>query len=163
VTPHLTCGSAWTPRFESSRSWSAELSGRLAPFRASPIYRARGLEQIDGRRTIRAHGTSAMPVWGEVFEQSFVDTRNKRRATLNRVVALTRTCCACPSTTSGCRVRRADVKTVAPSSALFQRQPRGGCREPSPQYAELVELGRSDVHASRTDIERFFAPPAGGR
>lgn len=27
----------------------------------------------------------------------------------------------------------------------------------------LVDLGRSDVHASRTEIERFFAPPAGGR
>ncbi len=27
----------------------------------------------------------------------------------------------------------------------------------------LVELGRSDVYASRTEIERFFAPPADGR
>jgi hypothetical protein len=27
----------------------------------------------------------------------------------------------------------------------------------------LVELGRSDVHTSRTAIERFFAKPAGGR
>ena len=37
---------------------------------------------IDGRRTIRAHGTSAMPVWGEVFEQSLEEKPHTRRITL---------------------------------------------------------------------------------
>jgi mono/diheme cytochrome c family protein len=47
------------------------------------------MKQIDGRRTIRAHGTSAMPVWGAVFEQSLIDAPHQRRMTLNRVMALT--------------------------------------------------------------------------
>src|SRR5262245_1771174 len=27
------------------------------------------MKVIDGRRTVRAHGTAAMPVWGQVFEE----------------------------------------------------------------------------------------------
>jgi len=30
------------------------------------------MRQFDERPTIRAHGTAAIPVWGEVFEQSLV-------------------------------------------------------------------------------------------
>jgi mono/diheme cytochrome c family protein len=44
--------------------------------------------RIDGRRTIRAHGASAMPVWGEVFEQSLIATPHQRRTTLQRVQAI---------------------------------------------------------------------------
>jgi Ca2+-transporting ATPase len=40
------------------------------------------MQQIDGRRTIRAHGTAAMPVWGEVFEQSLIDEPHRRRTAL---------------------------------------------------------------------------------
>ena len=47
------------------------------------------MKQIDGRRTVRAHGTSAMPVWGEVFEQSLIAEPFQRRTTLQRVQALT--------------------------------------------------------------------------
>ena len=32
------------------------------------------MREIDGRSTVRAHGTSSMPVWGEIFE------REKERA-----------------------------------------------------------------------------------
>jgi len=46
------------------------------------------IKQIDGRRTIRAHGTPAMPVWGEVFEESLVEEPHRRRTTLQRVQAL---------------------------------------------------------------------------
>ena len=46
------------------------------------------MRQIDGRRTIRAHGTAAMPVWGEVFEQSLIREPHKRRTTLLMVQSL---------------------------------------------------------------------------
>ncbi len=47
------------------------------------------VKQIDGRRTARAHGTAAMPVWGEVFEQSSVVERGNFLPTLGRTMALT--------------------------------------------------------------------------
>jgi mono/diheme cytochrome c family protein len=46
------------------------------------------MRQIDGRRTIRAHGTAEMPVWGETFEQSLIDEPHKRRTTLHMVQTL---------------------------------------------------------------------------
>ena len=46
------------------------------------------MQEIDGRRTIRAHGTAAMPVWGEVFEQSLIGEPHRRRTALLRVQAL---------------------------------------------------------------------------
>ena len=46
------------------------------------------IKQIDGRRTIRAHGTSAMPVWGEIFEQSLIEEPHRRRTTLQRLQTL---------------------------------------------------------------------------
>jgi hypothetical protein len=38
------------------------------------------MKVIDGRRTVRAHGTAAMPVWGEVFEQTADPGREHRQA-----------------------------------------------------------------------------------
>jgi mono/diheme cytochrome c family protein len=46
------------------------------------------MRQIDGSRTVRAHGSAAMPVWGEVFDQSLIDEPHRRRTTLLRVQAL---------------------------------------------------------------------------
>jgi mono/diheme cytochrome c family protein len=46
------------------------------------------MEQIDGRRTIRAHGTAGMPVWGEVFEQSLITEPHARRTALLQVQTL---------------------------------------------------------------------------
>lgn len=46
------------------------------------------MRAIDGRRTIRAHGTSAMPVWGQRFEESLKDEPHTRRVTLLHVQAL---------------------------------------------------------------------------
>jgi mono/diheme cytochrome c family protein len=46
------------------------------------------MRTIDGRRTVRAHGTSAMPVWGEVFEESLIGTPHRRRIALLQVQAL---------------------------------------------------------------------------
>ena len=46
------------------------------------------MRQIDGRRTIRPHGTAAMPVWGEVFEQSLIEEPHKQRTALLTVQIL---------------------------------------------------------------------------
>jgi len=46
------------------------------------------MEVIDGRRAVRAHGTSAMPVWGEVFEQVHLDDTHAKRLALLQVQAL---------------------------------------------------------------------------
>jgi hypothetical protein len=46
------------------------------------------MRQIDGRRTIRAHGTAAMPVWGHAFEQAKEGEPHKGRATLLQVQSL---------------------------------------------------------------------------
>jgi mono/diheme cytochrome c family protein len=43
---------------------------------------------IDGRRTVRAHGTAAMPVWGEIFERSLIGEPRRRRQALEQVRAL---------------------------------------------------------------------------
>jgi mono/diheme cytochrome c family protein len=43
---------------------------------------------IDGRRTVRAHGTAAMPVWGRVFEQALIDHPRQRRLALQQVQRL---------------------------------------------------------------------------
>ena len=45
------------------------------------------MQVIDGRRTVRAHGNSLMPVWGQVFEQGSEDDRRARQA-LREVQAL---------------------------------------------------------------------------
>ena len=46
------------------------------------------MRQIDGSRTVRAHGSAAMPIWGEVFEQSLIDEPHRRRTALLHVHAL---------------------------------------------------------------------------
>ena len=46
------------------------------------------MREIDGRRTIRAHGTAAMPVWGTVLEQSLISEPHKRRTALHQVQTL---------------------------------------------------------------------------
>ena len=46
------------------------------------------MQQIDGSRTVRAHGSAAMPVWGEVFEQSLVGEPHRRRTALLHVQML---------------------------------------------------------------------------
>lgn len=43
---------------------------------------------IDGRRTVRAHGTGDMPVWGEVFVAAREGDSRQHRQTLRDVRAL---------------------------------------------------------------------------
>jgi mono/diheme cytochrome c family protein len=46
------------------------------------------MRDIDGRRTIRAHGTAEMPVWGEVFEESLIGEPHRRRTALLQMKTL---------------------------------------------------------------------------
>jgi hypothetical protein len=46
------------------------------------------MRDIDGTREVRAHGSSAMPVWGEVFSQSLLGKPYQRRTALLHVQAL---------------------------------------------------------------------------
>jgi mono/diheme cytochrome c family protein len=46
------------------------------------------MSAIDGGRTIRAHGESAMPVWGEVFEEELKDAAHAKRTALLQVRAI---------------------------------------------------------------------------
>ncbi|HEY8514085.1 MAG TPA: cytochrome c [Candidatus Binatia bacterium] len=41
------------------------------------------MKVIDGRRTIRAHGDAAMPVWGRVFEHALEGSPRQHRAALS--------------------------------------------------------------------------------
>ena len=43
---------------------------------------------IDGRRTIRAHGSESMPVWGRVFEQAMEGGGRAHRDSLRQVQML---------------------------------------------------------------------------
>ncbi len=43
---------------------------------------------IDGRQKVMAHGTTAMPVWGEVFEESLLGEPHRRRTALLAVKTL---------------------------------------------------------------------------
>ena len=43
---------------------------------------------IDGRRTIRAHGSSDMPVWGDVFVAALAGENRQHRNALRNVQAL---------------------------------------------------------------------------
>lgn len=46
------------------------------------------MKTIDGRRTVRAHGSGAMPVWGHVFEESVPDEGRQTRQGLRQVQAV---------------------------------------------------------------------------
>ena len=43
---------------------------------------------IDGRHAVPAHGSSEMPVWGEIFEQIHIDGDHAKRIALLQVQAL---------------------------------------------------------------------------
>lgn len=43
---------------------------------------------IDGRRTVRAHGDAAMPVWGHVFQQAMEGSGREHRDSLRQVQML---------------------------------------------------------------------------
>ena len=46
------------------------------------------MQVIDGRTAVQAHGSSEMPVWGEVFEQIHLDGDHAKRIALLQVQAL---------------------------------------------------------------------------
>jgi len=46
------------------------------------------MQVIDGRRTVRAHGSATMPVWGHVFERELAHDPRQHRQTLRQVQAV---------------------------------------------------------------------------
>jgi mono/diheme cytochrome c family protein len=46
------------------------------------------MKAVDGTRTVQAHGDSAMPVWGRVFEEHLQDAPYTQRTTLLHLGAL---------------------------------------------------------------------------
>jgi mono/diheme cytochrome c family protein len=75
------------PAAEALDSRPADLT-RLQARLSSAYSMGELMRAIDGRRTIRAHGTSAMPVWGRLFEEELEDDPHTRRVTLLRLQAL---------------------------------------------------------------------------
>jgi len=64
------------------------LCPKPADLTASTLAVSELMRHIDGRRTVRAHGSAAMPVWGEVFEASLAGEPHRRRTALLHVQAL---------------------------------------------------------------------------
>jgi mono/diheme cytochrome c family protein len=58
---------------------AAALSPRPADLTRSTLALAELIQRIDGRSAVPAHGTSAMPVWGEVFNEALVADEPKAR------------------------------------------------------------------------------------
>jgi hypothetical protein len=46
------------------------------------------MKVIDGRRTVRAHGTATMPVWGQVFEEALEGEPRQHIQALREVQAV---------------------------------------------------------------------------
>ncbi len=67
---------------------AASLSPPPTDLTVSPLNLAQLMEVIDGRRTVRAHGTAAMPVWGEVFEAAREGDDRQHRDALRQVQGL---------------------------------------------------------------------------
>jgi mono/diheme cytochrome c family protein len=67
-------------------------AGALSPpptdLTATDLSLAELMKVIDGRRTVRAHGTAAMPVWGEVFVETAQDPSRQQRQALRDVQAV---------------------------------------------------------------------------
>jgi mono/diheme cytochrome c family protein len=61
---------------------SAEIGGEF-PFLAI-------VEAIDGTRTVRAHGVSEMPVWGEAFQADSASPLEEQLLVAGKVIAITR-------------------------------------------------------------------------
>jgi mono/diheme cytochrome c family protein len=67
---------------------ASNLDPRPADLTRSTLELADLVRRIDGRHEVRAHGTSAMPAWGEVFDEQLVTEPKAREITRLRVQAL---------------------------------------------------------------------------
>ena len=67
---------------------AAALSPPPTDLTKSDLNLAELMKVIDGRRIVRAHGTAAMPVWGQVFEQAVDDPGRTHRQALRDVQAV---------------------------------------------------------------------------
>jgi cytochrome c553 len=83
-----SCASCHGPTGHGDGPAAGALSPRPADLTRSTLSRADLIERIDGRRALAAHGTSAMPVWGEVFDEQLVAEPKAREIVGLRVRAL---------------------------------------------------------------------------
>lgn len=67
---------------------AAALSPRPSDLTKSTLSVSELMKVIDGRRTVRAHGDAAMPVWGRVFEKTLEGSGREHRDTLQTVLIL---------------------------------------------------------------------------
>jgi mono/diheme cytochrome c family protein len=64
---------------------AAELAKRPTDLTTLSYDVATLMKIIDGRKSVRVHGTSAMPVWGYVFEESLVGAPHRLRTVLHEL------------------------------------------------------------------------------
>ncbi len=67
---------------------AAALDPRPSDLTKTDLSLAELMKVIDGRRTVRAHGDAAMPVWGPVFEAAADDKAREHRTALLQVQAV---------------------------------------------------------------------------
>jgi mono/diheme cytochrome c family protein len=67
---------------------AASLAPRPADLTRSSLDLGDLVRRIDGRHEVRPHGSSAMPVWGEVFNEELVTEPKAREITRLRMQAL---------------------------------------------------------------------------
>jgi mono/diheme cytochrome c family protein len=67
---------------------AAALTPPPADLRRSTLSLPQLMTVIDGRRTVRAHGDAAMPVWGKTFEQAMAGSGRAHRDALRQVQIL---------------------------------------------------------------------------
>lgn len=67
---------------------AAALSPRPSDLTKSKLSVSELMKVIDGRRTVRAHGDAAMPVWGRVFEQALEGSGREHRDSLQTELLL---------------------------------------------------------------------------
>lgn len=67
---------------------AAALSPPPTDLTRSDMNLAELMKVIDGRRTVRAHGTATMPVWGQVFEEALEGEPRQHIQALREVQAV---------------------------------------------------------------------------
>ena len=88
VLYHRYCASCHGPTGRGDGPAAAALTPRPPDFTRRTATVSQLMAAIDGRSTVRAHGSSDMPVWGMVFEQSLLEDPHTRRTALLEVQAL---------------------------------------------------------------------------
>lgn len=82
------CASCHGPTGHGDGPVAPYLTPRPTDLTRSTLTLPQRMEVIDGRRTVRGHGTAAMPVWGAVFETELAGDARQHRQALRQVQAI---------------------------------------------------------------------------